>query len=412
MSKLLILLALLVLTACNNRKTQEVQTTQVRRGTFTEELTEEGTIRAVNSISINAPSISYRYGSLKMTKVVEDGKEIGQGDTVIVFDPSEIKKAIVNSQQQLEIAKAEFDKMQATQQSEIEDLEADLQIARISQEISKINFEQAVFESEITRKEINLKLETANIALERVKEQIENKKKINEEELFQKNLTIKQLTVALDEANRSINSLFVVSPSRGIAILKENWMTGNKWQAGDQPYSGFPLIELPDLSAMMSEVKINEVDVSKITPGLKVSIVADAYADTTYTGEVTTVANLAQNKDYRSKIKIFPVQIKIDGNAVKLLPGLTVSCKIRIREIPDVLTIPVEGIFKSQGMEYVYVKTGSGFERREVKIGASNTDFAIITEGVSENEEIALADPFLNKQEGELNGSNQKSAAL
>lgn len=412
MSKNLILFVCVALTACGGQKTQEVQTTLVKRGTFTEELTEEGTIRAVNSLSINAPSISYRYGSLKMTKVVEDGKEVEEGDTVIMFDPSEIKKAIVNSQQQLEIAKAEFDKMQATQQSEIEDLEADLQIARISQEISKINFDQAVFESEITRKEINLKLETANIALERVQEQIENKKKINEEDLFQKSLTIKQLTVALDEANRNINSLFVVSPSKGIAILKENWMTGNKWQAGDQPYSGFPLIELPDLSEMLSEVKINEVDVSKITPGLKVVIKADAYADTTYTGEVTTVANLAQSKDYRSKIKIFPVQIKIIGKPANLLPGLTVSCRIRIREIPDVLTIPVEAIFKIQGIEYVYIKSGSVYERKEVKIGASNTDYAIVTDGLSENDEIALADPFLNKQEGQTNGNNKKPASL
>ncbi len=399
MSKNLILLLFLGLAACAGKTTQDVQTIAVKRGTFTEELTEEGTIRAVNSLSITAPAISYRYGSLKLTRVVEDGKEVEQGDTVIIFDPSEIKKAIVTSEQQLEIAKAEYDKLKATQQSEIEDLEADLEIAGISKEISKINFDQAVFESEITRKEINLKLETAGIALERAREQIDNRKKIHQEELFQKTLTIKQLTVALEDANRSINTLFVTSPSKGIAILKENWMTGQKWQVGDQPYSSYPLIDLPDLSEMLAEVKINEVDVSKIVPGLKVEIKADAYSDTTYSGAVSTVANLAQNKDYRSKIKIFPVQVSIAGKPDNLLPGLTVSCKIRIREIPDVLFVPVEAIFKSQGIEYVYIKTGSSYKRQEVKVGPTNTDYAIITEGLSENDEITLADPFLNKEE-------------
>lgn len=406
MSKNLILFVFLGLVACTGKKPQEVQTTMVKRGTFTEELTEQGTIRAVNSIAITAPGVSYRYGSLKITRIVEDGTVVQKGDTVIVFDPSEFKKAIVNSQQQLEIAKAEYDKMKATQESEIEDLEADLEIARISQEISKINFDQAVFESDITRKEINLKLETANIALERAREQIGNRKKIHEQELFQKSLAMKQYTTVLDDANRTISSLFLVSPSNGIAILRENWMTGQKLRVGDQP-SGGSLIELPDLAEMLAEVKINEVDISKITPGLKVVLKADAYSDSTYTGEVTTVANLAQNKDYESKIKIFPVQIRIDGQHSNLLPGLTVSCKIRIREIRDVLFIPVEAIFKTQGIEYVYVKSGSGYKRKDVKIGAINTDYAIITEGLADKEEVALADPFLNREETQGNDKTQ-----
>lgn len=406
MSKYLILLSFLVVSACSARKVQEVEITIVKRGTFTEELTEQGTIRAVNSISITPPSTSYRYGTLKISRIVEDGKVVEKGDTLVIFDPSEFKKAIINSQQQLEIAKAEYDKLKATQESEIEDLEADLEIAQLSQEISKINFDQAVFESEITRKEINLKLETANIAMERAKEQIGNRKKIQQQELFQKTLTMKQNTAILDDANRSINSLFLVSPSNGIAILRENWMTGQKLRVGDQPGGG-SLIDLPDLAEMLAEVRINEVDISKIVPGLKVVIKADAYSDSTYAGEISTVANLAQNKDYDSKIKVFPVKIKIDGQHKNLMPGLTVSCKIRIREIQNVLFIPVDCVFKSQGIEYVYVKSGSGFKRKDVKIGAINTDYAIVSEGLAEDDEVALADPFLNKQEEKANGKSK-----
>ena len=58
MNKKIILLVCLGLAACKGKVVQEVQTTLVKRGTFTEELTEEGTIRAVNSISISAPNIT------------------------------------------------------------------------------------------------------------------------------------------------------------------------------------------------------------------------------------------------------------------------------------------------------------------------------------------------------------------
>jgi HlyD family secretion protein len=409
MNKILILFLFLVLAACKGKETREVQTTLVKRGTFSEELTEEGTVKAVNSIAINAPVMSYRYGSLKITSFIEDGKEVDKGDTVIVFDPSEVKKAIVDSEQRMMIANAELEKLKATQQSEIADMESDLEITRISQEIQKINFEQSVFESDITKKEIKLKLDNANVALERAKEQIENRKKIQQEDLFQKNLNIKQLQDVLDDANNSVKNLFVVSPAHGIAIIEQNWMTNQKWQLGDQPYSGTKLIELPDLNKMMAEVKINEVDVSKILPGLKSIITSDAYSDTSYIGEVTAVANLAQNKDSKSKIKVFPVQIKIDGKPENLLPGLTVSCKIKINEIPDVIYIPLETIFKDQGKEFVYIKAASGFKRRDVKIGDSNTDFAIVTDGLAENDELALSDPFINKEEDKTKKSSVKS---
>jgi len=399
MTRRVLFLLLIIQVSCRGKDATDVEVTPVKKGTFMEELTEQGSVQAVNSISITAPVISYRYGSLKLVRIVEDGAEVEKGDTVMIFDPSEIKRAIIQAEQQLDIAKAEYEKLKSSQQSEIEDLEADLELARISQEISRINFESATYEPEATRKEINLKLESATIALDRAHQQIENKIMIHREDLLQKSLTINQLTSTLADANTSMNNLFVVSPINGIAIKEQNWSTQQKWGVGDQPYSGSKLIELPDLSRMRAEVKINEVDISKVLPGQRVEIRPDAFSDSAFTGKVELVANLAQNLDYRSKIKIFPVQIGIDGQSKTLLPGLTIGCKIIVSEIPNVLFIPLESLFNEQGIDYVYIKSGSGFKRRNIKTGAVNTDYAIVTEGLEESDLIALSNPFLNKEE-------------
>jgi len=406
MTRRITLLLLIILVSCNGKESSDIQVTRVKKGIFLEELTEQGTVEAVNSISVSAPSTSYRYGALKIARIADDGKEVEKGDTIMIFDPSEIKRAIIQAEQQLEIADAEYEKLKSTQQSEIEDLEADLELAQISTEISKINSETSVYEPEATKKEIKLQLESATIALERAKEQIENKKVIQREDILQKSLAIKQLTSTLEDAKSSLNYLFVVSPAKGITIKEENWSTGQKWGVGDQPWSGSKIIELPDLSEMRAEVKINEVDVSKVLPGQRVEIRPDAYSDSAYTGKVESVANLAQNKDYKSKIKIFPVQIRISGQSRTLLPGLTVSCRIIVSEIPGVLYIPLESLFREQGLEYVYIKSGSGFKRRDIKTGAINTDFAIVKEGLEENDMVALSDPFLKKEEVKVKNEN------
>ena len=412
MIRRIIFLLFLVLASCKGKEASDIQVTTVKRGTFIEELTDQGTVKAVNSITVSAPAISYRYGALKIAKIVEDGEEVEKGDTIMIFDPSEIKRAIIQAEQQLEIAEAEYEKLKSTQKSEIEDLEADLELARISQEISKINSETAIYEPEVTKQEIKLKLESATIALNRAKEQIENKMVIHKEDLLQKLLTIRQLTTTLNDANTSMNSLFVVSPEKGITIKEENWSTAQKWAVGDQPYSGSKIIELPDLSKMRAEVNINEVDIAKVLPGQRVEIRPDAYSDSSYTGRVESVASLARNIDYKSKVKIFPIQISISGQSKTLLPGLTVSCRIIVNEIPNVLYIPLESLFKEQGTEYVYLKSGSGFKRRDIKTGAINSDFAIVTGGLDENDKIALSDPFLNKlevTEKSENGSNKSA---
>jgi multidrug efflux pump subunit AcrA (membrane-fusion protein) len=406
MIKRITILMFIILVSCKGKESSDIQITRVKKGTFMEELTEQGTVEAVNSISVSSPSTSYRYGALKIAKIIDDGKEVEKGDTIMIFDPSEIKRAIIQAEQQLEIAEAEYEKLKSTQKSEIEDLESDLELAQISTEISKINSETSIYEPEATQKEIKLKLESATIALERAKEQIENKKVIHREDLLQKSLAIRQLTSTLDDAKSSLNSLFVVSPAKGITIKEENWNTGQKWAVGDQPWSGSKLIELPDLSEMRAEVKINEVDVSKVLPGQRVEIKPDAYSDSLYAGKVESVANLAQNKDYKSKIKIFPVQIRISGQSKTLLPGLTVSCKIIVSEVPDVLYIPLESLFRDQGTEYVYIKSGSGFKRRDIKTGAINTDFAIVKEGLAENDQVAISDPFLKKEDVNVKKGN------
>lgn len=404
----LLALGLLVLFSCKRNMKQDVQTTLVEKGIFREELLEEGTLRAVNSINITAPRISYRYGGLKIASMVEDGAEVEKGDTLIIFDPSEIKKSIIDAEQKLEIQKAELDKLVATQNSEIEELEADLEISKIDLEISKINFEQSVYEAEITKKEIQLKLENARLALKRAEEQIENKKKIHKVDLFQKKISIGQLEEQLREARETVDLLFVVSPARGIAIVEQNWMTNQKWQEGDQPYSGSTLIQLPDLDDMMADVKINEVDALKISMGLEVVITPDAFSDSTYSGEITWMANLAQKKDWNSNIKVFPIGIHIPKSNELLMPGLTVNCRIRISEQADAIMIPLDAVMQDETSEYVYVKTVSGFKRRDIKIAKYNADYACIEEGLKEDEEIALSDPFLNKMEEKEESNSQE----
>lgn len=381
-------------TACKKEKVQDVPLGKVQKGTFYIDIYEEGEIEAIRSVNASSPSISWRYGNLKMTQIVKDGKEVKAGDTLIVFDPSEVKKGVTEAESRLQMTEAELVKLEAQQASDLEDLKSDLEVARISQEISKIKFESAGYEANIKKKEIQLNLEKANIALDRAKEQIDNRIKIQREEVKQKRLSMDQDKARLAEANETLKKLFVISPTSGIAMVGRNWSTGNKFQVGDQCWPGMPLIQLPDLSALKATVKVNEVDIAKIARNQQVEIKPDAFSNSTFHGTVAAVANLAVNKDNKSKVKVFPVEIVIKETDKKLLPGLTVSCRIIVGTIKNALYVPLDAVHSESDLSYVFKKTAKGYEKTTVQTGAANADFVVITKGLDISNKLAMADPF------------------
>ena len=379
--------------ACGKKTVQQVPEASVEQGTFYIDIYEEGEIEAINSINVSSPSIPWRFGNLKISNIVTDGAEVKAGDTIITFDPSEVRKAILDYEERLIVSNAELEKMLAQHELEMEELNADYEVTRIAHEITRMQLESAAHESDIKRREIKLNLDKADISLDRAKEQIENRRKIQIEEVKQKRLSIRQDEERLEEAHRTLDKLFVIAPAPGIAIISHNWSTNNKFQLGDQCWSSQQLIQLPDLSTLKAKVNINEVDISKVTKGLKVQVRPDAFSDSTFTGYVATVANLAQNKDNRSSIKVFPVEIIINEYNKNLLPGLTVSCRIIVDEVPDVKYIPLEALRVEGDKSYVFKKVVNGYDKVEVQTGRTNSDYVIVESGLDKDDKVALIDP-------------------
>lgn len=397
--KTIFFICLLILVSCQSNIMEKLQVFELKQGEFLIDVVETGELKATRSIGISAPAISWRFGELKITKLIDDGSVVQQGDTLVLFDQAEVQKAIIDAKAELDIANAELEKMKANQQSKIEDLEADLKMTEISYQISKLELEQATYEAEIRKKEIQLQLNQAEISLNKARDEIENQKKIHLEELRQKELNIKQLEDNLNDAYDTLQKLTVTAETPGIVIIEENWMSRNKWQVGDQPYPGWPMISLPDLSEIKAATDINEVDISKVKLDQSVKMKLDASPDTTFTGKVISIANLAKEKSNESKVKVFPVEILIDGYDKLLMPGMTVSCHIIVDKIDSVLFVPIEGLLKKEGKNIVYLVKGNSFEHKEVKLGAYNNDYVVIEEGLKEGDRIALGDPTKYKEE-------------
>lgn len=394
-----------IVCGCSQSETRQIQVYPVTRGEFWVNVVETGELSATNSKMVSAPSISWRFGDMKITKLAEDGTEVKEGDVLVEMDPAEVQKSIIDAKAELEIAQAELNKTRADQDSKIQDLEADLKMAEISYQISTLELEQSKYKADIEKKEIQLQLDQAKISLDKARSEIENQKQIHQEEINKQQLQITQLKTNLDDAYRTLEKLSVKAPGPGLVIIETNWSTDNKWQVGEQPWSGVPLISLPDLREIKATTEINEVDISKIKLDQRVRIRLDAFPDTTFTGKVTNIAALAKNKTRKSKVKVFPVEVLLTGTHHLLMPGMTVRCDIQVDKLDSVLFVPLDGLFNKEGKKIVFQKKGNAYKAREVTTGQQNNDYVVIESGLEAGIEIALSDPTL--QESDRNSAKE-----
>jgi hypothetical protein len=83
----------------------------------------------------------------------------------------------------------------------------------------------------------------------------------------------------------------------------------------------------------------------------------------------------------------------------RLRPGLTAQVVIRGDKKRNVLYVPRQALFLKDGKRVVYVKKGSGFDPREVKIQSEGESRAAI-EGLNEGTRVALIDPTAPRKAG------------
>ena len=84
----------------------------------------------------------------------------------------------------------------------------------------------------------------------------------------------------------------------------------------------------------------------------------------------------------------------IEKPSPRLRPGMSVQLTVPVAHVEDVVTVPVRAVFRGENnSRVVYVFSQGKTEKRVVKIGVSNVDFAQIVQGLSKGEEILLAEP-------------------
>jgi HlyD family secretion protein len=79
-------------------------------------------------------------------------------------------------------------------------------------------------------------------------------------------------------------------------------------------------------------------------------------------------------------------------------PGHQVKATIYVEQKEDVIAIPNQALFYENDQAAVYVKSGSRYKKRTVKIGTRSLTQTIVESGLDEGDVVALGKPAAEDQ--------------
>jgi len=188
--------------------------------------------------------------------------------------------------------------------------------------------------------------------------------------------------IAAAEANSRLSR--IAAPFAGT-------ITSVEIKPGDQVTPGTLAFGLADLSRLLVDVEVSEIDVNRVQLGQPVMLNFDAVLDRTYQGEVVEIGLTGM---IVQGVVNFKVVVELHDLDEAIKPGMTAAVNIVVNQIEDVLLVPNRAVRVQDGERVVYVLREGMLEPVKVRLGVSSeTHSEVIESGLREGDLIVLNPP-------------------
>ena len=316
----------------------------VERGTFQIIVMANGVVKSIDRIEIKSKA----SGEI-VELPVEEGDFISQGDLIARLDQKDERAEVAQAQADFDIATAELKQAQST-------------FVRRNQLFQ----DNLISEEEQGQIELDLAVAKGKVI---------------------------QASTTLERAQERLSEAVVRAPIDG-TILQKYVEEGQIIASGVSNVSGgTPIVDIADMSSVYIETGIDEIDIGKVQIGQFATVIAEAYPELAFNGEIVRIAPEAK---IEQNVTLFDVVVEVKNNDGKLKSGMNTRVEIEIVKKENVLLAPVItmqipdakdlGDFQNRdaNVRSVLLKQEGKFILQIVETGLSNFKQVIILAGVEE----------------------------
>ena len=277
----------------------------------------------------------------------------------------------------------------------------------------------ALRQAEVSRRRIEVQLVDAQRNLRRVR-QLFSDQLVSQEALDQAQLAVDTVVVeaesqehaidqyrsALKRATDDLARTTIRSPMDGV-LIQLDAEQGETVVPGSTNLPGSVIMIVADMSRLLAEVEVSEVDVVNISLGQTAEVTVDALGDDEpQIGRVVEIATSGRRDPTQGTIR-FRVKVALEDPDPALRPAMTAKVDILTATSEDALTVPVQAVVKrtldedgeelrgsaAKGLDetdVVYLIADGEAVVQAVETGVSDVLHVEITNGLSAGQEVII----------------------
>ena len=361
----------------------------VTRGDLPVTVEVTGVLRSTDSTLIGPPQIPSMW-NYKISFLVPEGMEVQPGMPVVRFDTSTLERELLDKIAERDQAESELAKKRVELEKALRDRGLRLAEARAALERSRLKVdvpEELASAKELFEAQVDHRTATEEVAS--LAERIELERRAGRAELASLAEKRRRAAVRVAEIETYLDRLTVRAPRAGTVIYQGDWQ-GNKVKVGDEVWQMRKVLEIPDLSSMEAEGKVEEADFGRIEAGQRVTFRLDAHPQVEYVGRVREIGKSVQRRDRGAPVKEVELVIALDAtDTERMRPGMRFQGEVEVERAAGVLLVPAEAVRSTAEGPVVYRRTLFGVEPVAIEAGRRDDRFVEVVSGLAEGERLA-----------------------
>lgn len=377
-----------------------VTTAEVTSGDFIDYIQIRGGIRPAKSIVLAAPLQA--GGELQIVKLVKNASVVKKGDIVVEFDATSLKQRLMERRSELKTAEGEIEQTLAQQKITHEVQQTALMKAKYDVERAKLDLGKRDLVSKIEYEGAKLSLGDAEQRLKEVDARALSTIAAAEAELTGKKRRRDKAQYDVDRALASIDALILRAPADGTVNILQNPRSGGpfggggvEFREGDRAWAGASILELPDLSSIHLEARLDESDRGRLKIGQTATVKIEAVPGKDFAAKVELISVLAR-VDFSSgwpPVRNFDLGLILAERDPRIRPGMSATARIAADTLSSSTLVPAEAIFQKDGRPVVYKLNGSKFDEQPIEIVRRGREQAAVSAGVKAGDKLAVRRP-------------------
>jgi HlyD family secretion protein len=216
---------------------------------------------------------------------------------------------------------------------------------------------------------------------------------------------VEQYRSALERTEDDLARTSIRSPMDGI-VIQLNAEQGETVVPGSTNLPGSVIMTVADMSTLLAEVEVSEVDVVDVALGQQAEVNVDALGSEPQSGRVVEIATSGRRDPAQGTIR-FSVEVALDDPDPALRPAMTAKVDILTATREEALGVPIQAVVKRtlgndgdevQGTEakgldesdVVYLIEDGEAVVRAVTTGVADELFVEVTQGLDDGEQVIV----------------------